>query len=272
MLALTSSWPRLVPFQCGLIGRDASHFRGRMDRSKSAVQQISSIGGNSGRALVGLHGSTSMWLCALACLSNLSSGKYVTSYIPSGTWEFSQRQPTANMRRGFWRCDFIHIHSLSTCRDFFNWSYFLPCKPHPSSVRSEWLPYWWPVLWFDGVVFPLVQFLYLHVSVMEIPCGGSRLCYKEAVKDMLLTKENWNFNLRFVICMSRYAVNVVLDLHVYVIAYCGHNAFYVSICESHSPIVRNDYANFSPIVRNDYANFSCNSCTCLLFAPLFPYC
>ena len=81
--------------------------------------------------------------------------------------------------------------------------------------------------------------------------------YKKAVKGMLLTKENWNFNLWFVICLSRYAVNVVLGLLAYVIVYCGHDAFCVSICESHSLIVRNDYANFS--------------CNCLLSAPLFLY-
>ena len=78
---------------------------------------------------------------------------------------------------------------------------------------------------------------------------------KKAVKGMLLTKENWNFNLWFVVCLSRYAVDVVPGLLAYVIVYCGHDAFCVSICESHSLIVRNDYANFS--------------CTCLLFAPLF---
>ena len=82
--------------------------------------------------------------------------------------------------------------------------------------------------------------------------------YKKAVKGILLTKENWNFNLWFVVCLSRYTVNVVPGLLVYVIVYCGHDAFCVSICESHSPIVHNDYANFS--------------CTCLLFGPLFLYC
>ena len=42
--------------------------------------------------------------------------------------------------------------------------------------------------------------------------------YKKAVKSMLLTKEHWNFNLWFVVCLSRYAINVVLGLLAYVIA------------------------------------------------------
>ena len=34
--------------------------------------------------------------------------------------------------------------------------------------------------------------------------------YKKAVNGMLLTKENWNFNLWFVVCLSRYAVMLFL--------------------------------------------------------------
>ena len=35
------------------------------------------------------------------------------------------------MRSGFWRCNFIHIHSLSTCRDLFNLKLFFTVQTSP---------------------------------------------------------------------------------------------------------------------------------------------
>ena len=41
--------------------------------------------------------------------------------------------------------------------------------------------------------------------------------YKKAVKSMLVTTENWSFNLWFVVCLSRYAVSIVPGLLAYVL-------------------------------------------------------
>ena len=82
--------------------------------------------------------------------------------------------------------------------------------------------------------------------------------YKKAVKSMLLTKENWNFQP--LIC--RLFVTIRSNCCSWSTCLCNSVMWtwcvFVSIYESHSLIVRIDYANFS--------------CTCLLFAPLFLYC
>ena len=144
---MTSSWPRFVPFLCNLILRDASHFRRRMDRSNSADYTYRWSAGIQGDRLRVCTAAQACVSVRLACSSNLSSSKYVISYIPSGTWKSSQRHPSANMRRGFWR-NCIYIYSLSTCRDLLNLNLFLPCKPHrvpsdPSDYRPWYLAYHW---------------------------------------------------------------------------------------------------------------------------------
>ena len=104
------------------------------------------------------------------------------------------------MRRGFWRCDFIHIHSLSTCHDLLNSELFSLCKPHPSSVRSKWLPAlalgisltlicgawlhsgwpcWWNVLWVQLSSWVWWKF---HVEDRGFDTSPIGLCWPEWVE------------------------------------------------------------------------------------------
>ena len=164
MLALTLSWPRFVPFLSDLIGWEASLFRRHMDRSRSADYKYRRLAGIRGERLRVCRAEQACVCVRLACSSNLSSVKYVISYIPSGAWEFSQRHPSANMRCGFWRCNLILIHSLSTLKLFFTVQTspeFRPIRVTPAlafgisltlfcgaRLHSGW-PCWWDVLWVE---------------------------------------------------------------------------------------------------------------------------
>ena len=133
------------------------------------------------------------------------------------------------MRRGFWRCNFIPIHSLSTCRDLFNLKLFFyranltRVPSDPSDYRPWHLAFHWHSLAaLDSLqVDPAgglscglswawcrvstCQILYLHVSVMETPCGGLRLwhitgqallawvseCCRHLAPDSLVDRHSW---------------------------------------------------------------------------------
>ena len=144
-----------------------------------------------------------------------------------------------------WRCPCIYI-IITCCRIYFVIFFKPDTEVHSYNTRPHSL--------YHVAVCRLAHTA-KNIRYVGVKCHAVfGLClsycssphfYKKAVKGMLLTKENRNINLWFVICLLRYAVNVDPGLPVSVIVYCGHDAFCVSICESHSPIVRNEYANFS---------------------------